>query len=80
MNKNNFAVIMAGGVGSRFWPISKKDSPKQFLDVLGVGETLIQQTFNRLRKVCLEENIFVIPEGGFNEFGIRGCEETGICL
>ena len=60
MNKNNFAVIMAGGVGSRFWPISKKDSPKQFLDVLGVGETLIQQTFNRLRKVCLEENIFVI--------------------
>ena len=51
---------MAGGVGSRFWPISKTEYPKQFLDILSVGETLIQQTFRRLQKVCLKENIFVV--------------------
>ena len=45
MNKNSYAIIMAGGIGSRFWPLSKKKLPKQFLDILGVGETLIQQTF-----------------------------------
>ena len=47
MNKNSYAIIMAGGVGSRFWPLSKKKLPKQFLDILGVGETLIQQTFQK---------------------------------
>ena len=51
---------MAGGVGSRFWPISTKEIPKQFLDILSVGETLIQQTFRRLQKICLIENIFVV--------------------
>ena len=49
MNKNYYAVIMAGGVGSRFWPVSKTDFPKQFHDMLGTGDTLIQKTFNRLR-------------------------------
>ena len=44
MNKSNYAVIMAGGVGSRFWPMSRVDFPKQFLDILGTGKTLIQQT------------------------------------
>ena len=57
---NNYAVIMAGGIGSRFWPMSTVDSPKQFLDVLGVGKTLIQHTFNRLKKVCPVENILVV--------------------
>ena len=51
MNKNNYAVIMAGGIGSRFWPMSKSEFPKQFLDILGTGETLIQQTFKRLGRV-----------------------------
>ena len=50
MNKNNYAVIMAGGIGSRFWPMSRASLPKQFLDILGTGETLIQQTFRRLKK------------------------------
>ena len=48
MNNNNYAVIMAGGIGSRFWPMSRSSYPKQFLDILGTGETLIQQTFKRL--------------------------------
>ena len=46
MNKNNYGVIMAGGVGSRFWPLSKEEKPKQFLDILGTGRSLIQLTFD----------------------------------
>ncbi|MEE2954386.1 MAG: mannose-1-phosphate guanylyltransferase [Bacteroidota bacterium] len=59
MNKNNYAVIMAGGVGSRFWPMSRSDFPKQFIDILGLGKTLIQQTFSRLSFICPQENIFI---------------------
>lgn len=55
-----YAVIMAGGVGSRFWPMSRKDHPKQFIDILGTGETLIQATFRRLQKICSTENILVV--------------------
>jgi mannose-1-phosphate guanylyltransferase len=57
---NRYVLIMAGGVGSRFWPLSRKERPKQFLDILGKGETLIQQTFSRFKAVCPEENIFVV--------------------
>ena len=60
MNNNNYAVIMAGGIGSRFWPMSRSSYPKQFLDILGTGETLNQQTFNRLSKSCPIENILVV--------------------
>lgn len=60
MNKNYYAVIMAGGVGSRFYPMSTRTRPKQFLDILGTGETLIQQTFRRLSDVVPQENIFVV--------------------
>jgi len=51
---------MAGGVGSRFWPLSRRSKPKQFLDILGTGETLIQQTFRRFKATCPRENIFVV--------------------
>ena len=51
---------MAGGVGSRFWPLSTQSYPKQFLDILSVGETLIQQTFRRLSLLCPQENIFIV--------------------
>ena len=47
---------MAGGVGTRFWPMSRTSNPKQFIDVLGVGKTLIQLTFERLSKICPPEN------------------------
>ncbi|MCD4773257.1 MAG: mannose-1-phosphate guanylyltransferase [Bacteroidales bacterium] len=60
MNNDRYCVIMAGGVGSRFWPMSKKAHPKQFLDILGTGETLLQQTFNRFKKICPEENIYIV--------------------
>ena len=60
MNKNNYCVIMAGGIGSRFWPMSRTQHPKQFIDILGTGQTLIQQTYNRLKRICPEENIYIV--------------------
>jgi mannose-1-phosphate guanylyltransferase len=58
-NKNNYAVIMAGGIGSRFWPMSTSEFPKQFHDMLGTGESLLQKTFNRFQKIIPCENIFI---------------------
>jgi mannose-1-phosphate guanylyltransferase len=60
MNKHDYVAIMAGGIGSRFWPMSRMNYPKQFLDVLGTGKTLIQQTFERYSKLVPVENIYVI--------------------
>lgn len=60
MNSNNYAVIMAGGIGSRFWPMSRTKLPKQFIDILGTGSTLIQQTFKRLSRICPKENILIV--------------------
>ncbi len=60
MNYNNYCVIMAGGIGSRFWPMSKTQRPKQFLDILGTGKSLLQQTFDRFAKVCPAENIYIV--------------------
>jgi mannose-1-phosphate guanylyltransferase len=57
---NNYVVIMAGGIGSRFWPYSRAKKPKQFLDVLGTGRSLIQMTYDRFLSICPPENIFVI--------------------
>jgi len=58
--KNNFLVIMAGGIGSRFWPMSTEKLPKQFHDILGIGKTLLQLTLERFEKICPIENIFII--------------------
>lgn len=58
--KNNYCVIMAGGIGARFWPMSTSSHPKQFIDILGTGETLIQQTYKRFLKICSAENIYVV--------------------
>jgi mannose-1-phosphate guanylyltransferase len=51
---------MAGGVGTRFWPVSRQQRPKQFLDILGTGRTLLQQTFDRFVKIMPEENILIV--------------------
>ncbi len=60
MNKNYFVGIMAGGIGSRFWPESRSPLPKQFLDILNIGETLIQSTYKRFAKFIPKENIYII--------------------
>ncbi len=59
MKDHNYAVIMAGGVGSRFWPVSKQANPKQFQDILGCGESLLQTTFKRLAQFIPESNIYI---------------------
>ncbi|MTE28010.1 mannose-1-phosphate guanylyltransferase [Winogradskyella ouciana] len=66
-NKNYYAILMAGGVGSRFWPISTQNFPKQFHDMLGTGDTLIQKTFNRLANLIPEENIFILTNERYND-------------
>lgn len=62
---NYYAIIMAGGVGSRFWPVSKASNPKQFIDILGVGETLFQTTFKRLSALIPAENIYVLTNARY---------------
>ena len=54
---NTHIIIMAGGVGSRFWPMSTPDYPKQFIDVMGVGRSPIQLTVDRLKPICPVENM-----------------------
>ena len=66
-NNNNYCVIMAGGIGSRFWPYSRKSKPKQFLDFFGIGRTLLQQTFDRYSKIVPKENIFVATNSQYEE-------------
>lgn len=67
MNKNYYAILMAGGVGSRFWPVSTTEFPKQFHDMLGSGETLIQKTFSRLVKLIPAENILILTNERYND-------------
>jgi len=67
MNRNNYCVIMAGGVGSRFWPLSRTHRPKQFLDILGTGKSLIQQTYERFSKIIPEENILIVSHQDYKD-------------
>ena len=65
VSNNNHLVIMAGGVGSRFWPMSTSDMPKQFIDVLGCGRTLLQLTVDRFGGICPAENIWVVTSARY---------------
>lgn len=67
MNKHHYVAIMAGGIGSRFWPMSRSNYPKQFLDILHTGQTLIQQTFERYKKLVPIENIYIITSKEYVE-------------
>ncbi|MFN3316406.1 MAG: sugar phosphate nucleotidyltransferase, partial [Raineya sp.] len=58
--KHNYVVIMAGGIGTRFWPFSRNHYPKQFHDILGRGKSLLQETVARFGKVCPPENIYIV--------------------
>ncbi|NAS32294.1 mannose-1-phosphate guanylyltransferase [Flavobacteriaceae bacterium R38] len=75
MNKNYYAVLMAGGVGSRFWPVSTSGFPKQFHDMLGTGDTLIQKTFFRLNKLIPKENIFILTNEKYNDLVLEQLPE-----
>jgi len=76
MNKNYYAILMAGGVGSRFWPVSTQDFPKQFHDMLGTGDTLIQKTFGRLSKLIPKENILILTNERYNDLVLEQLPEV----
>lgn len=65
MDKNRYCVIMAGGVGSRFWPISRSAKPKQFLDILNTGKTFIQSTYDRFVRLVPPENFMVVTNAAY---------------
>lgn len=65
MKDSNFCVIMGGGVGSRFWPFSKEEKPKQFLDFFGTGRSLLQSTYDRFKKVVPAENIYIVTNDAY---------------
>ena len=67
MKNNYYAIVMAGGVGSRFWPVSTVEFPKQFHDMLGCGQTLLQKTFSRLEQLIPAENILILTNERYND-------------
>jgi mannose-1-phosphate guanylyltransferase len=75
MNKDYYAVIMAGGIGSRFWPVSTQEFPKQFHDMLGTGQTLLQKTFSRLNKIIPSENIYILTNEMYLEITLKQLPE-----
>ena len=64
---NKYCIIMAGGVGSRFWPVSRGNMPKQFLDILGTGKTMLQMTIDRFGKILPKENIYIVTAEKYRE-------------
>lgn len=76
MNENNYLVILAGGAGSRFWPISSEELPKQFLDILGCGRTLIQLTLERFSGLIPKENVWVVTAEKYREIVMEQLPEV----
>ena len=65
MNPNHYVVIMAGGIGSRFWPVSRQKLPKQFIDIMGTGKSLIAQTHERFSKIVAPKNIYIVTNNEY---------------
>jgi mannose-1-phosphate guanylyltransferase len=82
-NPNHYVVIMAGGVGSRFWPMSRTPHPKQFIDILGTGKSLLQQTYERAKKVVPVKNIFIVTNADYRSLvmeQLKGIKPSQILL
>lgn len=75
-NNNYYAVIMAGGVGSRFWPVSTQNYPKQFHDMLGTGDSLIQKTFSRINDLVPANNILIATNEKYEELVLNQLSEV----
>lgn len=75
MNSSNYVAIMAGGIGSRFWPASRQSMPKQFLDILGTGKSLIRMTFERFLKLVPKENIFIVTNKMYKDLVLEHLPE-----
>lgn len=77
MNKNNYCVIMSGGIGSRFWPASREAKPKQFLDFFGTGESLLRATFDRFKAIVPIENILIVTNQSYKDMTMAELPEIG---
>ena len=77
MKNNNYALIMAGGVGSRFWPVSRESFPKQFHDLLGSGRSLLQSTFDRLEKIVPTQNIYILTNEKYQDLTLHQLDKIG---
>lgn len=75
MNSNKYCVIMAGGIGSRFWPKSRQSMPKQFLDILGTGKSFIRHTFERFAKIVPAENFIVVTNYRYKDLVLEHIPE-----
>ncbi len=75
MNNKNYCVIMAGGVGSRFWPLSKSHEPKQFLDIMGTGKSFIRATFERFLPITPIENFLVVTSVAYYDLVLEHIPE-----
>lgn len=71
MNAKNYCVILAGGIGSRLWPMSRKDRPKQFIDVLGTGKTLLQMTYERFASFIDTDNIIIVTNEAYRQMVVE---------
>ena len=74
MEKNNYGIIMAGGIGSRFWPMSTEEKPKQFLDILGTGKSLIQMTYNRMLNFVPADQIYILTNTSYKDLVLSQLE------
>lgn len=72
---NNYCIIMAGGIGSRFWPLSTINTPKQFLDILGIGKSLLRLTFERMVKICPKENFYIVTNQMYEKLVLQQIPE-----
>lgn len=75
MNSNRYCVIMCGGIGSRFWPYSRENKPKQFIDFLGTGRSLLQMSVDRVRGIVPDENIVVVTNAAYLDLIREQCPE-----
>ncbi len=75
VKENNYCIIMAGGIGSRFWPLSRVKKPKQFIDVLGTGETLLQAAYRRAERLCSKENIYIVTSNAYKDLVFENLPE-----
>ena len=75
MKSNTYCIIMAGGIGTRFWPISRKSMPKQFLDILGTGKSFIRATYERFAALVPDENFLVVTNRAYKELVMQHIPE-----
>ena len=75
MENNRYCVVMAGGVGSRFWPVSRTALPKQFLDILGTGKSFIRHTYERFEGIVPPENFLVVTNGDYKPLVVEHLPE-----